>query len=138
MSVEWKNQDGASAVEFALVLPILVLMVFAIIEFSVALYDKAMMTNASREGARAGIVFRIPPLTDEEIGNVVNTYLGGNLITFGGPAAANTTVTRNGSNPGDELKVTVDYTYTFLIIPNIITRLSGGITMMAETVMRME
>ena len=52
MSVEWKNQDGASAVEFALVLPILVLMVFAIIEFSVALYDKAMMTNASREGAR--------------------------------------------------------------------------------------
>jgi hypothetical protein len=68
----------------------------------------------------------------------VNTYLGGNLITFGGPAAANTTVTRNGSNPGDELKVTVDYTYTFLIIPNIITRLSGGITMMAETVMRME
>ena len=138
MSVEWKNQDGASAVEFALVLPILVLMVFAIIEFSVALYDKAMMTNASREGARAGIVFRIPPVTDEEIGNVVNTYLGGNLITFGGPAAANTTVIRNGSNPGDELKVTVDYTYTFLIIPNIITRLSGGITMMAETVMRME
>jgi len=138
MSAEWKNQDGASAVEFALVLPILVLMVFAIIEFSVALYDKAMITNASREGARAGIVFRIPPVTDEEIGNVVNTYLGGNLITFGGPAAANTTVTRNGSNPGDELKVTVDYTYTFLIIPNIITQLSGGITMMAETVMRME
>ena len=138
MRVEWKNQDGASAVEFALVLPILVLMVFAIIEFSVALYDKAMITNASREGARAGIVFRIPPVTDEEIGNVVNTYLGGNLITFGGPAAANTTVTRNGSNPGDELKVTVDYTYTFLIIPNIITQLSGGITMMAETVMRME
>ncbi len=138
MSVEWKNQDGASAVEFALVLPILVLMVFAIIEFSVALYDKAMMTNASREGARAGIVFSIPPVTDEEIGNVVNTYLGGNLITFGGPVAANTTVTRNGSNPGDELKVTVDYTYTFLIIPNIITRLSGGITMVADTVMRME
>jgi hypothetical protein len=141
MRVEWKNQDGASAVEFALVLPILILVVFAIIEFSVALYDKAMITNASREGARAGIVFRIPPVTDEEIGNVVNTYLGGNLITFGGPAAASTTVIRNGSNPpnpGDELKVTVDYTYTFLIIPNIITRLSGGITMVAETVMRME
>lgn len=140
MSVEWKNQDGASAVEFALVLPILILVVFAIIEFSVALYDKAMITNASREGARAGIVFRLPPVTDEEIGNVVNTYLGGNLITFGGPAPANTTVTRNGSNPGpgDELKVTVDYTYTFLIIPNIITQLSGGITMVAETVMRME
>lgn len=138
MRVEWKNADGASAVEFALVLPILILVVFAIIEFSVALYDKAMITNASREGARAGIVFRIPPVTDEEIGNVVSTHLGASLITFGGPAAANTTVTRNGSNPGDELKVTVDYTYTFLLIPNIITRLSGGMTMVAETVMRME
>src|SRR4030042_4241127 len=123
MSVEWKNQDGASAVEFALVLPILILVIFAIIEFSVALYDKTMITNASREGARAGIAFRIPPVTDEEIGNVVNTYLGSSLITFGTPAAANTTVTRNGSNPGDELRVSVDYAYTFLLIPNIITDL---------------
>jgi Flp pilus assembly protein TadG len=138
MKVDWKNQSGASAVEFAIVLPILVLLVFGIIEFSVALYDKAMITNASREGARAGIVFKVPPVADDEIINVVNSYLGNNLITFGGPATANTTVIRNGSNPGDELKVTVDYTYTFLIIPNFITSLSGGISMMAETVMRME
>jgi len=142
MKVDWKNQSGASAVEFAIVLPILVLLVFGIIEFSVALYDKAMMTNASREGARAGIVFRVSSVTDEEITeeitNVVNSYLGNNLITFGGPTTANTTVTRNGSKPGDELKVTVNYTYTFLLIPNFITSLSGGMNMMAETVMRME
>jgi Flp pilus assembly protein TadG len=142
MEVERKNQSGASAVEFAIVLPILVLLVFGIIEFSVALYDKAMITNASREGARAGIVFRVPPVADEEITeeitNVVKSYLGNSLITFGGPATATTTVTRNGSNPGDELKVTVKYNYTFLIIPNFITSLSGGINMMAETVMRME
>jgi Flp pilus assembly protein TadG len=133
-----KNQNGASAVELALVLPILLVVAFGIIEFSVALYVKAMITNASREGARAGIAFRIPPATDEEIGNVVNTFLGSSLITFGGPAVANTTVTRNGSNPGDELIVSVNYTYTFLLIPNFITSLSGGMTMVAETVMRME
>ena len=138
MKVEWENQSGASAVEFAIVLPILVLLVFGIIEFSVALYDKAMITNASREGARAGIVFRVPPVTDEDIINIVNSYLGNHLITFGGPATANTTVTRIGSNPGDELKVTVNYTYTFLLIPNFITSLSGGINMVAETIMRME
>jgi Flp pilus assembly protein TadG len=138
MRVKQRNQKGASAVEFALVLPILLVLAFGIIEFSIALYDKAMITNASREGARAGIAFRIPPVTDEQIGNVVNTYLGSSLITFGGPAAANTTVTRNGPNPGDELTVSVDYTYTFLLVPNFITSLSGGITMVAETVMRME
>ncbi len=138
MRLKSKSQSGASAVEFAIVLPILILLIFGIIEFSVALYDKAMITNASREGARAGIVFRVPPVTDEEITNVVNTYLGNSLITFGSPVAANTTVTRMGINPGDELKVAVNYTYTFLIIPSFVTSLSGGINMMAETVMRME
>jgi len=133
-----RGETGASAVEFAIILPVLLLLVFGIIEFSVALYDKAMITNASREGARAGIVFRVPSVTDGEITNVVDTYLGSSLITFGTAAAASTTVTRGGYNPGDELKVTVDYTYTFLIIPSFVTSLSGGILMKAETVMRME
>jgi len=138
MSERQRTQSGASAVEFALVLPLLVLLAFGIIEFSMALYDKAMITNASREGARAGIAFRVPPVSDDEIVNVVNTYLGNSLITFGGPAAAATTVTRNGSTPGDELTVSVDYTYTFFLIPNFITDLTGGVRLMAATVMRME
>ena len=132
------RQNGASVVEFAVILPILFLLIFGIVEFSVALYDKAMITNASREGARAGITFRVPPVTDEEITNIVNTYLGSQLITFGGPTQATTTVTRNGANPGDELRVTVAYKYTFLLVPNFITSLSEGITMVAETIMRME
>jgi Flp pilus assembly protein TadG len=138
MSERQRTQSGASAVEFALVLPLLVLLAFGIIEFSMALYDKAMITNASREGARAGIAFRVPPVSDDEIVNVVNTYLGNSLITFAGPAAAATTVTRNGSTPGDELTVSVDYTYTFFLIPNFITDLTGGVRLMAATVMRME
>jgi len=138
MKVKSRGEAGASAVEFAIVLPILVLLIFGIIEFSVALYDKAMITNASREAARAGIVFRVPSVTDEEIINIVNNYLGSSLITFGVPVAANTTVTRIGYNPGDELKVAVNYTYTFLIIPSFVVSLSGGINMVAETAMRME
>ena len=45
-----KDQDGATVVEFALVLPLLVVFIFGIIEFSLLLYNKAMITNASREG----------------------------------------------------------------------------------------
>lgn len=138
MRVKRRTQNGASAVEFALVLPVLVLLAFGIIEFSMALYDKAMITNASREGARAGVSFNVPPVTDEEIVDVVNSYLGSSLITFGGPAAATTTVTRNGSSPGAELRVSVDYTYTFFLIPNFISDLAGGIHLVAVTVMRME
>jgi Flp pilus assembly protein TadG len=67
MKVKLQSYRGASAVEFAIILPILILLVFGIIEFSLALYDKAMITNASREGARAGIVAQIPRVTDTEI-----------------------------------------------------------------------
>jgi Flp pilus assembly protein TadG len=138
MTAKWRTQNGASAVEFALVLPLLLLLAFGIIEFSLALYDKAMISHASREGARAGVAFRIPPVTDEEIANVVDVYLGTSLISFGAAAVAATTVTRAGSDPGDELRVSVDYTYTFFLIPNFITDLTGGVHLVASTVMRME
>jgi Flp pilus assembly protein TadG len=133
-----KGQSGASAVEFAIILPILVLILFGIIEMGLALYDKAMITNASREGARAGILFRVPPVTEEEIVNVVNTYLGNNLITFGDPVGATVTVTRGSFNPGDELKVSVSYTYTTLVLPRLLTDFGPAFGMVAETTMRME
>jgi len=143
MKVRLKSQSGASAVEFALILPILLLLVFGIIEMGFALFDKGMITNASREGARTGISYRVPPFTDEEIGNVVNTYLGNALITFNETNNATVTVTRSGSNPGDELKVTVAYTYTSLILPNLINDpikqdFPREFNMIAETTMRME
>jgi Flp pilus assembly protein TadG len=51
------NQKGAAAIEFAVILPLLLVIIFGIIEFSVYFFDKAVITNASREGARAGVVF---------------------------------------------------------------------------------
>ena len=50
-------QRGAAAVEFAIIAPLLFTIIFGIIEFSLLFYDKAVITNASREGARFGIVF---------------------------------------------------------------------------------
>ena len=54
------NQNGAALVEFAIVLPLLLMLIFGMIEFSVMLYDKAMLTNATREGARLGILYNSP------------------------------------------------------------------------------
>jgi Flp pilus assembly protein TadG len=141
-----KKSRGASAVEFAIILPLLVLLVFGIIELSLALYDQAMITNASREGARVGIVYRIPAVTDAEISNVVNNYLGTHLVTFGGKRSpssnpitgATVIVTRAGVSPGGDLRVRVGYTYSFLVLPQFTPGLGQGINMAAETVMRME
>ena len=138
MHTRLTGQKGVSAVEFALVLPLLVVLLFGIVEFSILLYDKAMITNASREGARAGIVFDDPRPTDAEIIAVVDAYCGSNLITFGSSSAVNTTFPQRGTGTGDPLAVRVAYQYDFLVVPNFITSLAPGITLAAETVMRME
>ncbi len=45
---------GAAAVEFALVLPLLLLLVFGIIDFGRAYMAQISLTQAAREGARLG------------------------------------------------------------------------------------
>jgi Flp pilus assembly protein TadG len=131
-------QKGVAAVEFAIILPLLIVLVFGIIEFSLLLYDKQVITNASREGARSGIVYRYPDrVTNAEITEVVNAYCSNYLITFGSPNLL-TTVTRTGFGAGDELTVDVTYDYDFLVLPAFIASLTGGKTLNAVTVMRME
>ena len=134
-----KKQQGAAAVEFAIILPILTVLVFGIIEFGLALYDKAVITNASREGARAGIVFKDPIVSDGEITAVINNYCQNNLVTFGAVKDATATISRDGASAsGDNLTVTVVYTYDYLLLPGFISSLTGGLNMNATTVMRME
>ena len=51
-----RGDDGASAVEFALVLPILVMLVFGIISFGIVFAQKLALANSTREAARASVV----------------------------------------------------------------------------------
>jgi Flp pilus assembly protein TadG len=51
-----KGEDGAAAVEFALLLPLLVLLLFGFIQFGLAFNTKIQATNAAREGARMAVV----------------------------------------------------------------------------------
>jgi Flp pilus assembly protein TadG len=149
-----KSQKGAAAVEFAIVLPLLVLLLFGIIEFSTVYYDQAVITNASREGARAGIVFFYDVNAEEQdrksyaetkAKDAARRYCGNDtksrLISF---AAGVPTVTVNANlegdgDPGDNLTVTVGYHYDYLVIPNFATGLDeGGIDLSATTLMRLE
>jgi len=135
MKSTMKNQRGLAAVEFALILIPLVMLIFGTIEFGTMLYDKAVITNASREGARSGIVFVADgAVGDADIVNVVNTYCGNHMISLGGNSGVSTTITR--AEPF--LTVRVAYRYNFLILPSFISSLTNGINLQAETVMRME
>ena len=50
------NQKGSAVLEMALILPLLLTFLFGIVEFSRILSAKQVITNAAREGARAGAV----------------------------------------------------------------------------------
>lgn len=49
------RSDGASAVEFALLLPLLIMLLFGIVEFGFIFMDDLGVSNAARQGARIGV-----------------------------------------------------------------------------------
>jgi hypothetical protein len=51
-----RGEDGAAAVEFALLLPLLVLLLFGSIQFGLAFNARIQATNAAREAARMAVV----------------------------------------------------------------------------------
>lgn len=146
-----ESQKGASAVEFALVFPVLLLLILAIIEFSFFLFNRAVITNAAREGARAGIVQRSPSegrVPFSEIETKVRNYSFNHLITFGGQTTPNvdTKIVNDsgvvisdpdppcptGAYSATNLRVTATFYYTYLVLPYF------GTTMKAEAVMKCE
>jgi Flp pilus assembly protein TadG len=138
--MEKAKRRGQSLVEFVLILPVLLILLFGIIEFGLLLYNKQVITNASREGARFGIVSRTPRRTPDEIRVVVGEYIANHLVTSG----ADTAVTTVDPDPttgaifGDDLTVAVTFHYDFFALPNFITSLLGGTDLAAYTTMKYE
>jgi Flp pilus assembly protein TadG len=58
-----RDSEGAAVVEFALVMPILALIVFGIIDFGRAFYTVNNIISAVREGARYGAILATPMST---------------------------------------------------------------------------
>jgi Flp pilus assembly protein TadG len=119
-----------------------VVFLFGIIEFSIMFYDKAVITNACREAARAGIVWGDPRPQFQEIRSVFYGYLDANpdgtdpkrVISFASDDLddpeikscsdptdpTSCTIPSGCVDSGDQLIVTVSYTYNYLIVPDIL------------------
>ena len=114
-----RGQRGNAILEFAIMLPILILLISGIIDFSLLFYDKAVITNASREGARYGVILQTTYPTSTAVQTYTKAYCANRLITFASPAPVVTvTVTPSSGAPkfGDSLTVTVNYTYTDIML----------------------
>ena len=128
-----QNNRGVAAVELAFCLPILMLLVCGSIEFGLLFYNQQVITNASREGVRAGIVAEAETT---DIIQIVKNYCSGKLINLNGANELQAdAVTVSAPDGDDDLTVRVIYNYDFLF---------GGIlgftdkTLSAQTIMRME
>ena len=82
-----REEDGAAVVEFALVMPILALIIFGIIDFGRAFYTVNNIISAVREGARYGAILTTPAssASEQEIKNRVR----GVFQPFGGDTLTN-------------------------------------------------
>ena len=133
------DERGVAALEFVLVFPFLMTMLFGIIDTSLLLCDKAVITNASREAARAGVVVRVPQMAASDVANVALAYTQNNLVTGGTATTPTVNVAQpEGTSPGSPLSVTVTYTYEGLVLGSAISSLTGPVTVSATTVMNYE
>lgn len=128
-----KTQRGQAVVEMALVLPILIMLIFGIIEFGRILNTYMIVTNLSREGARQGATGG----TDAEIVTAVksgtnsNQINPNNLTVIINPAANSPRA--RGSSVGVRVSYPVD-----IIAPVIGTVIGDPYTVTSETIMRVE
>jgi Flp pilus assembly protein TadG len=56
--IDIRSQEGQSLTEFALALPVLALLLFAVIQFGIAFNNYVTLTDATRAGARKAAVGR--------------------------------------------------------------------------------
>lgn len=132
---------GAAAVEFSLIFPLLMLIVFGAIEFSAGFYDKAVITNASREAARAAVVLRTSPWTATQIKAVATSYCQNKLVTFGAAATCafpGTITPCTATSSGNALTVQVSYAFNGLLLGPLMRPFTGPLTIYSSTTMLCE
>lgn len=126
------GERGQSAVEFAIILPFVLMFSFFMVESVRVLSTWMVLEHASREGARYGAVRKT---ADEIRTRTINASQG--ILTAG-----DVTVTGAQGAPGADVQVAVRYTYQPQILNGFANLLLGlslpSITLRAQTHMRLE
>jgi len=126
------NQRGQAVIEMALTLPLLLVVIFGIIDFGFMFQRYEVVTNAAREGARLGVLQDSAGYTAGEAQNRALDYLrasglNGTVRSCGGAEVKNTmcalmttsTVTVVGSTPAktvDQVTMIVEYDHEYSFV----------------------
>jgi Flp pilus assembly protein TadG len=129
----WCDERGAAAVEFALIMPVLIVMLFGIIEFARMWNAKQTLTDAAREGARIAAVNNAMVKPAQTLEDSVRRV----VFRTASSAALDTTkltFTTSGVGGGETATIALQYVYT----PLLGLVLNAPITMQTSSVMRNE
>lgn len=102
MAIERFPERGAAAVEFALILPVLLIMVLGMLEFSRAYNTQISLSNAAREGAR---VMAIHDDSDQAI----EAAIAAAPSVSPAIGAGDVTISPASCSPGDQIEFQIDY-----------------------------
>ena len=125
-------------VEMVIVMPVLLMMLFAVAEFGVIFARWQTLTNAAREGARTAVVFRAPcaaGTVDTEVRQVVRDYAAASGITL-----VDSDIGVSGTCGGldSDSVVDVSHIYTFVVLPRLAASLSPDVDLATSATMRNE
>ena len=134
-----KGERGAELIEFALVFPLLLMVVLGCADFAFVFQRNEVVTNAAREGAR---VATLPGYGTTDVQNRVNEHLSaGGLPT--GPATITviSTTIPNGTGTWPASQVNVSYAHDYMFIDGIASWFGGSfssVTLTGQATMRHE
>jgi Flp pilus assembly protein TadG len=128
------GEKGQNLVEFAMVVPIFLILVFAIVDFGMGFHAWITVTNAAREGARIGAVGADQATIEARVEDTASSLTEDDL---------DITVVNAQGNPGESLTVQVDYEYELITpLSNLLGMFGGSIgesvTFNATSEMRLE
>ncbi len=111
----YHEQNGQSATEFAIVLPVFCLVLFAVIQFGILFNNYLTLTDAVRAGARTAAV------SGSETNPVATTkarvrLAAGDLKDASNPAVLVVDVTATGWAHGDDVTVEAKYPYSINLL----------------------
>lgn len=125
-----KGEKGQSLAEFVLVLPIFLILVFAIIDFGMGFHAWLTVTNSAREGARLGAVRAAASGSCDGDPSTATDNIDCRVRETAeslDQAKLSVTTTNAQGTPGSSVVVKVDYDYDLITpLDNALGLISGG------------
>src|SRR3990172_2099306 len=114
-----RGERGQSLVEFALLLPVFLILLFAIVDFGMGFNAWITVTNSAREGARLGTVGSAAAAIQQRVRDTAASLDQAKLTVA---------VTNAQGQPGESVLVDVDYQYDLITpLAGLIQFISGNI-----------